>query len=215
MSATGKLVIADQVTRADLDQMEQYKRRYFGEGLTIPSEIVYRWHLLNPDTLVVVRDAATGEVVGHLHVVPIVDSLVEAFTRGDLGDDHLTVAFVLEHPDIVRSYDEPGPYVAYLSSVAVHPDYANTHALRLVLNAYADILMRLAGRGIFLTGVFAHVVSAEGDRLTRLLGFEPVPGLRLQAASSMSRFLKGASGPVKRDLTRAYEAYAQTRRTEK
>ncbi|MBP8303206.1 MAG: GNAT family N-acetyltransferase [Phycisphaerae bacterium] len=141
MSPVGNLAIADQVTRADLDQMEQYKRRYFGEGLIIPAAIVYRWYLLNPDTLVVVRDAAMGEVVGHLHVVPIVDTVVEAFTRGALGDDHLTAAFVREHPDIVRSYDEPGPYVAYLCSVAVHPDYANTHALRLVLNAYADILM--------------------------------------------------------------------------
>jgi len=122
--------------------------------------------LSNRENGLVVREKATGRVVGYSMMLPVTDETYDLIRLGGFVDTGLS-------SDMVVRYARPGDYNLYLASMAVHPSHRRGLALRL-LDAMAQDLVDLAGRGIYIRRLLADVVSADGERFCRSLGFGEV-----------------------------------------
>jgi len=121
---------------------------------------------LNRENGLIVLEKTTGDVVGYLMMLPVTDETYSMIRRGRFVDTDL-------RPGMVVRYDRPGEYDLYFASLVVHPEHREGLALRL-LDAAAQDLLDLAGRGIHISRMLADAVSEDGERLCRSLGFGEV-----------------------------------------
>ena len=165
------LIKADGLSYEDHCQMASYKRYYFTPDLIIPPEITYQWYQYNKYTMVAVRDSFSQKMVAYINALPIKNELYEQYMSGVFGNTEINPEFLKMNPHIVRKYDEPGPYILYLCSVAIHPAYSSsgTKALRIMLNELARIFLKLAENGIYISEILADPVSPMGIDLCHIV----------------------------------------------
>lgn len=190
-----ELVIADSLSLEDHRQMAEYKKQYFSPEAIIPAEITYGWYLLNPYTVVAVRDPGSGRIVANMNIIPIQNQLVESLSLVDVDDTVFSLSFLDAHSDLVRRYDEPGSYVIFLYSTAVHPGFHRISLFFTMVGAYLEIALKLARQGMFVSAVIGNAATEMGLKLCQFFGMKPV------FASPRNRIYISMIGAELRDST--------------
>ena len=69
----------------------------------------------------------------------------------------------------------PGFYFVHLSSIAVDPAYRDlSQAYSVLTNAVLEDLLALAEKDIYVVGMSANAITANGHRICKSLGMSPV-----------------------------------------
>lgn len=156
----------------------------------------------NRENGIVIKEKATGRIVGYSMLLPVTHETYEMIRRGEFVDTELT-------PEMVVKYDRPGIYELYFASVAVHPDHRNAQMIILMLDAMVQSFIDLTDRGIYIDRMLADVVSREGVKFCRLFGLTEVcptnHGSTLYEVSGLPPMLRVTTATTQRlyDLYRA------------
>lgn len=159
--------------------------------------------LSNRENGLVVTEKPSGEVVGYSMMLPVAEEVYALIRQGRFVDTRLD-------PGMVVRYDRPGEYDLYLAALVVRPDHREGVTLRL-LDAMAQDLVDLAGRGVYVRRMLADAVSDDGERLCRALGFD-----RVCVTDHASKIYEAVGLPTQlRDVTatmgRLFDAYGRGR----
>jgi len=122
--------------------------------------------LLNRENGLIVREKATGEVVGYSMLLPVSAETYAMIREGRFVDTGL-------HSGMVVGYDRPGIYDLYFASMAIRPDHRGRLVVQMV-DAMVRDFIDLAGRGVYIRRMLADVVSREGEKLCRFFGLDEV-----------------------------------------
>jgi len=121
----------------------------------------------NRESGFVVRDRETNTIVGYTMLLPVTDAAYKQIREGTLKDTEL-------RPEMVMKYDSPGTYRLFFSSIVVHPMHRSPRMIFALMGAMVDDFIALAGRGVFVDRMVCDVVSRDGRKFCRLLGFEKI-----------------------------------------
>ena len=160
-------VVGNDITIDDIADAVELDKLSYPECYRGNVEDCAAWHEKNPDIYVMVRDLRTGHIVAYINAMPVSDECYDMIKDGNFIDIGITLEMIL-------SYDKPGPYHIYLSSVVVHPDYRNTGVFRLLFKAFISSLNGLTERGVIVDKMLADAVSPGGKKFCKLLGMERV-----------------------------------------
>jgi len=191
-------------------RMAEYEGYYFPEGSIVAPEIRFRWHQFNEHTVVPVRDSVSRKIVAHLSTLPLVDEICERYRSGGFRNEEIGAALLKSNADIIRKYDDPGLYVLYCFSTAVHPDYSRkTNALRLLLNGFAEAFLKLAGNGIYVSQLFGRPVTPEGVKLCKILNMRPDAAVdsRFYANKMTVTLFRAADNPLRSAIVKVYRDF--------
>jgi len=130
-----------------------YEEAYWGD----PQKTVDRF-LKNRQSFVFVEDADTGQLAGYVNFFPCEEGLYR---------DNLERSPVIRDDDIAP--EEVAPYRAdenhlFIISLAVHPAYQGTEAIKLLSNGLIDYLNRLQAQGFPITDIMGTAVSPDGKK---------------------------------------------------
>ena len=166
ITTTLKVVRGSRASREMIQQAFMVGQRTFGKEVMPSFAGMERMHAANPDVYNLLVEESTGICIGYTSVVPLDQEGLEATLKPDF--DHINPA------DILR-YDFPGFYFVHLSSIAVDPAYRDvSQAYGILTNTLAGDFLELMGRDIFIVGMSADAITANGHRICRSLGMTPV-----------------------------------------
>ena len=75
----------------------------------------------------------------------------------------------------IQTMSFPGFYFVHLSSIAVDPAYRDlSQAYSVLTNAVLEDLLALAEKDIYVVGMSANAITANGHRICKSLGMSPV-----------------------------------------
>ncbi len=140
-----------------------YEQKYWGE---LPAaQARYR---KNPRSFVFVMDDAAQEtprVAGYINFFPCEEGLYQdnVFRSPVIRDDDIS-------PDEVAPWRHDANHV-YIFSLAIHPDYQDCGAIKLLTRGFKDCLRRLEGEGYPISDVDGTTISPHGSRAARRWGF--------------------------------------------
>lgn len=129
--------------------------------------IALSWLARNPDIYTVVLDSADDHVCGYVNAMPLADGYFRELGSGNVDDTHIPA-------HAIRLYDAPGVYKMWICSIAMAPAYQCTRAYTLLLDAFADSLIKLAARDIFVSDIMCDAITIGGERLAERVGLRPV-----------------------------------------
>jgi len=147
-----------------LDQISYEVGEYRGS-----MEVCMEWLRRCPNMYTMLRDRATGGIVAYCGMVPVASECYGRLRSGTLLDLDIPGDSVLDLDRAPR-----GLYRVYLLSVVVHPEYRGRGFAKAVLKAAFGRLAAGRAGGVFVGGMLAEAVSAEGEGLCRGLGMECV-----------------------------------------
>jgi hypothetical protein len=141
-------------------------QRTFGEAVMPCFSGMERMHSANPNIYNLLVESSTGICIGYTSVVPVDQSGLEATLRKDF--DHIP-------SDEILTFSFPGFYYVHLSSVAVDPAYRDlSQAYSTLTNAVIEDFLSLAEKDIFVVGMSADAITANGHRICKSLGMRAV-----------------------------------------
>ena len=205
-----RLLITDGLSYEDHRWMAEYEGYYFAQHWIVPPEIRYRWYQFNEYTMIAVRDSVSRKIVAHLGTLPLKNEIYERYRSGAFRNEEIGLALLGPNIDVIRKYDEPGLYILYCFSTAIHPDYLRkTNALRLLLNGFAQVFLKLAGNGIYVSQLFGHPVTPEGVKLCRILNMRPDAAVdsRFYANKMTVTLFRAADNPLRNTIVKMYNSY--------
>jgi|GEM_PF-4143956 len=141
-------------------------QRTFGVGVMPNFSGMEKMHRSNPDIYNLLVESSTGICIGYTSVVPLDQAGLESTLRKDF--DHIPSEEILE-------FSFPGFYFVHLSSVAVDPAYRDlSQAYAVLTNALMEDFLSLAKKNIFIVGMSADAITANGHRICKSLGMKIV-----------------------------------------
>ena len=190
-----------QLTLAQHEELRLIETNYFEPSLIAPSEISHQWVQYNPDTIISVKDNDNDKIVAHLTILPITDETYNKFLTGNYKDANMPISDM-------RKYNEIGEYIIYIAAIAIHPSYTNSLALKMMINAYGEKIIRLASEGIFISQVIAEACTASGENFCKLLGMNKILSTKhdtkIYVSSSLRQLFRVISPPIRNDLIKLY-----------
>lgn len=161
-----EVVKGSDASRELLQQAFLVGQRTFGESVMPDFSGMERMHAANPNIYNLLVESSTGICIGYTSVVPVDVEALEATLSKDF--DHIPSQDIL-------TMDFPGFYFAHLSSIAVDPAYRDlAQAYSILTNAVLEDLLALAKKDIYLVGMSADAITANGHRICKSLGMTPV-----------------------------------------
>ena len=154
-----------ELTREDRSEM------YLIENLVYPTkiagteedtEIVYA---KNSHTISAARDVESGKLIAFICAYPVTAGFYEQIMSGEFDDTSIT-------PHDIETYDQPGTYKLYVSSVCIHPSFNRTSAFGVVYKAFMELMESLADRGVFMEELVADTATKKGALLCRAMGMK-------------------------------------------
>jgi len=133
----------------------------------VSAEADYGLFRVNRENGLIIREKATGTVVGYSMLLPVTRETFETIRSGGFVDTALS-------PEMVVSFDAPGIYDLYFAAVAIHPDHRGGRLILRMMDVMVQDFIGLAERGIFIEKMLADVVSREGEKFCRLFGLKKV-----------------------------------------
>lgn len=130
-----------------------YDEPYWGD----PQKTVNRY-LKNCQSFVFVEDQETGQVAGYINFFPCEEALYL---------DNLSRSNVIRDDDILPEEVAPWRHDAnhlFIISLAVHPRYQGTDAIKLLSNGFVEYLNRLQEQGFPITDIMGTAVSPHGKK---------------------------------------------------
>lgn len=154
----GKSVSLEMVNQAIEIDKAVYKEHY--QGI---SDMCKMWWHKNPEIYVMIEDKSIFKIIGYINAMPLTDECYDTIISGNTVDVTLSV-------DNINSYDFPDIYKLYFASIAIHPDYHNTSAFKLLYDSFITHMLRLADREIYFSEVAADAVTETGTKMCQYLG---------------------------------------------
>jgi len=165
---TSKLEVVKgaKASREMLQQAFLVGQRTFGESVMPNFSGMERMHGANPDIYNLLVESSTGICIGYTSVVPVDQAGLEMTLRQDF--DHIPSEDILK-------YEFPGFYFVHLSSIAVDPAYRDlSQAYSILNNALLEDFLALAEKDIFIVGMSADAITANGHRICKSLGMKAI-----------------------------------------
>jgi hypothetical protein len=165
---SGKLEVVkgSMVSKDILQQAFLVGQRTFGETVMPSFSGMERMHEANPDVYNLLIESSTGMCVGYTSVVPLDQTGLEETLHSSF--DHI-------HPRQIQSFSFPGFYFVHLSSIAVDPAYRDlSNAYSILNNALLEDFLKLTEKDIYIVGMSADAITANGHRICQSLGMLPV-----------------------------------------
>ncbi|MEA2560471.1 MAG: hypothetical protein QOH06_1975 [Acidobacteriota bacterium] len=132
----------------------------------IPEAILREWYNANPNAFFIIR-SRSGELVGHLDVLPLRPATMQAFLAGDIVERQI-------RGDSLYSVAEKGKVRdVYVESIVLAPSQGASSvsaALLSVLGRFGSVLERVCDLEN-LEHVYAIAASSKGEKLMKGLGF--------------------------------------------
>ncbi|MCL2874442.1 MAG: hypothetical protein FWE29_05900 [Defluviitaleaceae bacterium] len=119
----------------------------------------------NSDTYTMLYSSSADKIVAYVLVTAITDEYYDLIKSGRLIDAYLP-------PEAAVSYDHPGIYNLYFSSVVIHPDYQMVGVLKYLLEAFVEKLISLGDEGFYMKRVVADAVTDKGEKFCSLVGMD-------------------------------------------
>lgn len=171
-----------------------YDRKYWGQ---LPAaQARYR---KNPRSYVFVTDddsasdggSGPASVAGYINFFPCEEGLyLDNVLRSPvIRDDDI-------RPEEVAPWRHEANHV-YVYSLAIHPDYQNTDAIKVLTRGFRDCLRRLEGEGFPISDIDGTTISPHGSKAARRWGFRKNRDLAdgtqsyLLDGSALRAFLEG------------------------
>lgn len=158
---------ANEVTVEELEQVILLDRESLDSCYQVTAGEDYALFKANKENGIIVRERATGEIVGYSMLLPINDEMYERIKTGTFVDTDF-------RPEMVIKYGEPGIYHLYFASVVVRPDHRSASLILTMMDAMVQDFIDLTSRGIFFENMIADVVSRDGIKFCRLFGLNEV-----------------------------------------
>jgi len=153
---------------ADIEAIVALDRGMFDARYQVSPEQDRDLFLANRESGLIIRERATGEVVGYSMILPIREDVYRRIRAGQFIDTQLT-------RDMIAPFDHPGDdYRIYFAAIAIHPKHRSPTLLLMMVDAMVEDFIALAERGIYGRTLTADVVSREGEKLAQLLGLVEV-----------------------------------------
>lgn len=160
------IVKGSSANRELLQQAFLVGQRTFGESVMPDFSGMERMHQANPDIYNFLVEPATGICIGYTSVIPVDQWGLEATLHKNF--DHMPIEHILR-------YDFPGYYFVHLSSVVVDPAYRDlSQAYSILSNALLDDFLALLKKDIYIVGMSADAITANGHRICRSLGMQTI-----------------------------------------
>lgn len=139
----------------------------------VPAAVLGEWHAANPHAFSVLT-APHGDIVGHLHLLPVRPAPLHAFVEGRIHD------FEIRGDGVHRPGEREQVRDLYLESIMVRmePREARRAALACLLGTVGGMVQEIAEPHV-VENVYAIAATEPGRRLLARLGFVLVsPGAR-------------------------------------
>jgi len=137
-----------------------YEKKYWIDLTTL-----YKWYDKNNQIYTMIYDKMAGKIVGYINAMPLEIEQYKKIKNGALVDINIQA-------NDIRRYDFPDFYYLYLASICIHPDYQNTHILKILYNAFLNKLIKLSEDEIYFVEVLADAISPQGEKLCEYAGFK-------------------------------------------
>ena len=160
-------VVGKQVSEKDIEQAIELDCIVYEEDYHVGKDQCFGWFGINPDIYVMVRDNESNKIIAYVNISPVTPECYEQFRSGDFIDASITT-------DMLLSYDMPGSYYIYFSSIVIHPNYRNTGVFSLLLNAVIERFLDLDKNEIFIKSMIADAVTKEGEKFCKMFGMTKV-----------------------------------------
>lgn len=135
----------------------------YSSGFQGVYETCLNWWKKNPDIYVMIEDCSTKRVVGYINAMPLSNEYYLKIRSGETIDIDLPC-------EEIENYDFPDTYKMYFASIAIHPDYHNTSAFKVLLDGFMFHMLQLYNREIYFSSILADAVSAIGQKMCRYMG---------------------------------------------
>lgn len=165
------IVIPDRdVTLEDVLQTVAIDHDAYGSvaATYVPTEAqVESWYLAASAIYTLLKDQATGRIVGYINAMPLAREAFDRVLTGRFDEQE----FGLRE---ITPYTRPGFYTIYFCSVAILSEYRNMTNLRKLLDGFLAKWAVFAHQSILLREIVADAVTPEGQRLCDAFGMRKV-----------------------------------------
>lgn len=201
--------IGRKVTREMIAQAVEIDKQVYNDDFQGILETCLGWWKKNPEIYVMLEDTETRKIVGYINAMALDEAYCEEIISGTIVDTTIPIEYI-------NNYDFPDVYKLYFASIAIHPDYHNTSAFKLLYDAFLLHIMRLADREIYFSEVLADAVSDSGEKLCKYIGMQQLKesshGSKIYTTSLLPPKIR-ITTKVSRQLTEKYEAIFRQQNT--
>lgn len=159
--------IGKKVSHQMIDQAIEIDRIVYNDDYQGIAEMCHQWWHKNAEIYVMIEDLATKTIIGYINAMPLEKEYYDKVVSGEIID-------VSTPSEYIQTYDFPDIYNLYFSSIAIHPDYQNTSAFKLLYDAFLLHLLELAKREIYFSEIAADAVSEIGERMCKYVGMKKI-----------------------------------------
>ncbi len=145
----------------EIDEMVYAEAGYVGEL----KNIIARYQA-EPRQFVCLEEVDTNRLAGYINFLPCSVNLYEdiRYQSQHIRDDDIT-------PEELVPLHKGDQHI-YLASIALHPDYKDTGAIKELTNHWIDYLNQLLEQGYAIKSLTATAVSPDGRRALHRMQFE-------------------------------------------
>jgi len=162
-----EIISGREASLQDIEEIVKLDAKSFDACYGVSAEADYDLFRVNRENGLIVRDKATGAIIGYSMLLPVSRETYGMIRQGGFVD----TAF---RPDMVVKFGEPGIYNLYFAAVAIHPDHRRGRLIVKMMDAMVHDFIQLAERGIYIEKMLADVVSRDGEKFCRFFGLEKV-----------------------------------------
>jgi len=161
------IVRGRDATLQEIEDVVRLDAASFDACYCVSAEADYNLFRANREGSFLIRERATGVIVGYSMLLPVSRETYAMICRGGFVDTALS-------PEMVVKLDSPGVYNLYFAAVAVHPEHRGARMILGLLDAMVQDFIDLAKRGVFIEKMLADVVSRDGEKFCRFFGLKKV-----------------------------------------
>lgn len=151
--------IAEKLTKAHFDEMEELEKQYYDEEFITPSMESYAWYIKHPNSIQVVT--YLGKVVGFMNMFPISKALFDAIKEGCYNDAYLKAE------DIVSLEDYELEGYLFLSCIVVDKLFRRTQVLKMLIESYVNIY-----KPYLVEAIITDNITESGAAFSERMGFK-------------------------------------------
>lgn len=121
------------------------------------------WWKKNRYIYVMIEDPLQKRIAGYINAMPLTNEYYHRIRSGETIDVNIPISEI-------ETYDFPDTYKLYFSSIAIHPDYQNSSAFKILFDAFIYQIMHLFEREIYFSSIVADAVTPAGEKLCKYIG---------------------------------------------
>lgn len=162
-----EIVYGPYTSEKDIDDAIELDSVTYEEIYRGKRETCISWSKVNPYIYFFVKDKALNKVVAYINIMPVSED-----RYNKLRDDEFNDVDIPE-TDVI-SYDMPGFYNLYFSSVVIEEKYRGKGILNFLLRFIVEYFSYLAEHDIFFKKMIACPVTDQGIHFCKLFNMKPI-----------------------------------------